>query len=79
MGGVAGPALGLGCFLAMAPAEAGSAWLDADFIRDRFRFAGRALASQAQFRQVVGATVPASGQLGPQSIGLPAWNSTSEP
>ncbi len=63
MGGAAGPALGLGCFPAMVPAEAGGAWLDADFLRERFRFAGRTLANATQFRQAVGATVPASGQL----------------
>ncbi|KRA97765.1 hypothetical protein ASD83_11770 [Devosia sp. Root685] len=63
MSGHAGPALGLGFSTSTLPAEAGGAWLDADFGRGRFRFAGRALANESQFRLAVGGTVPASGHL----------------
>jgi lysophospholipase L1-like esterase len=63
MSGYAGPALGLGCFPGTVPADAGGAWIDADFVHGRFRFAGRALASEGEFRLAVGGTVPASGQL----------------
>ena len=63
MGGVQGPALGLGFFPASAPGEAGGAWLDADFARGRYRFAARALANEAQFRSVSGAVAPAAGHL----------------
>lgn len=58
----AGPALGIGYFPGSVPPELGGAWLDADFARGRCRFAGRSLASEAQFRLAVGGTVPASGQ-----------------
>lgn len=63
MSGLAGPALGLGYSPGTMSVDAGGAWLDADFARGRFRFAGRSLASEAQFRTAVGGTVPASGQL----------------
>lgn len=63
MSGHAGPALGLGYFTGAMPAETGGAWLDADFAHGRFRFAGKTLASEDQFRLAVGGTVPASGQL----------------
>ncbi|MCR6636753.1 hypothetical protein [Devosia sp.] len=63
MSGRAGPALGLGYFPGATPVEAGGAWLDADFAHGRFRFAGRTLANESQFRLAVGGTVPASGQL----------------
>ncbi|MET0436169.1 MAG: hypothetical protein ABW043_01615 [Devosia sp.] len=63
MSGHAGPALGLGYFTGAVPAETGGAWLDADFAHGRFRFAGKTLANESQFRLAVGGTVPASGQL----------------
>ena len=63
MSGTAGPALGLGYFPGSMPADAGGAWLDADFARSRYRFAGRALANESQFRLAVGGTAPASGHL----------------
>lgn len=57
------PGIGLGYLPGSARYETGDAWLDADFARGRFRFAGRALANEIQFRQAVGGVVPASGQL----------------
>lgn len=63
MAGRAGPALGLGYFPAVVPAHVGSAWLDAEFAAGRFHFAGRTLANETQFRQLVGGVVPASGHL----------------
>lgn len=55
--------IGLGLSPGNAPVDTGGAWLDADFARGRFRFAGKNLASETQFRAAVGGTVPASGHL----------------
>lgn len=57
------PAFGLGLSPGGTGVEADGAWLDADFARGRFRLAGRVLANDTQFRQAVGASVPAAGQL----------------
>lgn len=61
--GAQGPAIGLGYFPSYMPAAVGAASLDADFATGKFRFAGRAFASEAQFRTATGTSVPGAGHL----------------
>jgi|GEM_PF-2398416 len=53
--------LGLG--LAARGAVGRGAWIEADFVADRYRLAGRSHADAAAFRAAVGGTVAASGHL----------------
>lgn len=63
MSGRLGPALGVGIGTHSIERAMNKAWLDADFVRARFRFAGRSFIDETAFRQAVGAIVPAPGHM----------------
>lgn len=63
MSGRLGPALGLGIGSRSGMGLMRQAWLDADFVRARFRFAGRSFANETEFCAAVGATVPGAGHM----------------